>query len=279
MFFDPVDDILKTHEAAREQDPVDFPAQDRAHLADHLRDLVDHGIPDERCFSVALFLHPVDHVGVRGTEEAHKTAGTGTEEPGLLQVVRFQVVQDRKHRDAADPGGRERAFPVGAHVAVDHAAAFVCADRNAAVNVRDDEIAVFIAPAHGTRVEFRNGFLVQHMGVRDAVNAADPGQPCIVTVFVHVGRVQRVSVLLKSQGELPGEHDAELGRMFAAADCFYGVVKQLFVDLRHAAGLCAGAAAAADKDVDRSRVHVFLFEHVQDDPVAEGHLVVDVREL
>ena len=60
---------------------------------------------------------------------------------------------------------RKRPFPIGAQIAVDHAAMLMRADRDPAVNVRDDEIAVFITLSVSLRMKCRNCFLIQHMGI------------------------------------------------------------------------------------------------------------------
>ena len=64
-----------------------------------------------------------------------------------------------------------------------------------------------------------------------------------------------------------------------AADCCLGIVIQLLVDDRHAAGLRACAAAAADKHVDIGRVYSFLLQHIQDHLVPERHLAVHMGKL
>ena len=79
--------------------------------------------------------------------------------------------------------------------------------------------------------------------------------------------------------EPPGQHDAQLGSVLAAADGRFGIVVELLVDDRHAAGLGAGTAAAAYENIDLRRIHAFLLQHIEDHLVPEGHLGIDMGEL
>ena len=79
--------------------------------------------------------------------------------------------------------------------------------------------------------------------------------------------------------ELPGQHNAQLGGVLAAADRRFGIIVQLLVDDGDAAGLRARAAAAADEHVDFGGIHILLLQHIQDDLVAEGNLAVDMGKL
>ena len=189
------------------------------------------------------------------------------------------VVEQRQDGNAADARRRERAFAVRAHVAVDHAAVVMRADGDAAVDMGHDEIAVFIASAELVRMEFRDGLLVEHVGMGVAIDAFDARQTCVITVFIDVCRIQRIGVSAEFLREFPRQHDAELRGMLAAADGRHRVVVKPFVNGRHAAWLRIGAAAAADEYVDVRRRDAVVFQHVHDDIVAERHLVVHVGEL
>ena len=162
----------------------------------------------------------------------------------------LQVVEQRKHRHIADAGRGEGPFPVGPHVAVNHLSVFVRADRHAAVDMGDDKAAVLIALPHGFGMGFRHRLLVQHMGVAVAENAADTGQPRVIAILVHVGRIQGIGGTRIIPDEPPGQQDAELGRVLAAADRGKRIVVKFLVNNRYAAGLGAGAAAAPHDHVD-----------------------------
>ena len=124
-----------------------------------------------------------------------------------------------------------------------------------------------------------NGLGIQHMGVGCAVEAADTGEARVVAVFIHVGRIQCIGRLMIVLRKPPGQHDAQLCGVFAAADSGFGIVIKLLVDDRDAAGLGAGAAAAADKHIDIGGVYPFFLQHIQDHLVTERHLAVHVGEL
>ena len=110
-----------------------------------------------------------------------------------------------------------------------------------------------------------------------AVDAADAGQAGEVAEFVHICGVERkcgAAVLLR---ERPGKHHAEFRGMLGASHRRHGVIIELAVDARHAAGLRMRATAAPGERINRRRVDAFLSQHVQDDVLPERLLVVDVR--
>ena len=220
----------------------------------------------------------MNFVRIGGAEIFDKAAGAGAFEAHFLDRVSLKVVEKLQYRDRADSGRRVGAFAVRTHISVDHAAVVVGAHGDAAVDVGDDVIAVLIAHAVLLRVGFRDRFLVQHVRVGDAVDALDAREPRVVTVLVDVGRVERVGRLVVLLREGPGDHDAKLGRVLGAADSGDRVVEEFLIDSRESARLRAGASAAADEGVDRVRVDMLFFQHVEDDGAAEVQLLVDVAK-
>ena len=75
-FPDALGDIVKAHQAAGQHDSVHLAAEHRAHLADALADLVNHGIPDQRRLFVSLLDQRVDRVRIGSAKEADKPAGS-----------------------------------------------------------------------------------------------------------------------------------------------------------------------------------------------------------
>ena len=276
---DPLLDVGEAQQPAREEDSVHLPAEDRAHLADHLADLVDHRVPDERRLAVPLFDERVYRVGVGRAEEVDESAGARAPQADLRDGMRLDVVEELQDRHRADARRSERALSVRAHVAVHHPPAFVGGHGDASVYVRDDEVAVLVLPAHLRRMELRHGLLVEDVRMGDAVYALDAGEARVVAVFVDVRRIQRVRRLRVFLRELPREHHAELRRMLRAAYRRDRVVVQLFAHVRETARLRAGAPAASDERVDRGRIDSLVPEHVEYHALAERHLVVHVREL
>ena len=193
--------------------------------------------------------------------------------------VRFDVVEELQHRHGADARRGERAFAVRAHVAVDHASVVVRRDGYAAVDVRDDEVAVLVFATEFGGVELGDGLLVQDVRVRDAVDALDAGEASELAVFVDVRGVEGERGTRVRLREAPREHDAEAGRMLRTADSGDGVVEELLVDAHEPAVLRACAAAAPDERVDGLGCDALVLQHRQDDVAAEGHLVVHVRKL
>ena len=66
--------------------------------------------------------------------------------------------------------------------------------------------------------------------------------------------------------------------MLGSAHCRNCIVKELLVDFRETAGLCACTSASSDEDVDLMRIHLLLREHLQDDITAERKLIIYMRE-
>ena len=115
--------------------------------------------------------------------------------------------------------------------------------------------------------------------MRNAVEAADTRQARVIAEFIHIGWIQRISRAVIGFGKPPGQHNPQFGGVLAAADGRLRVFIQFPVDFRHAARLCARAAAAAHEYVNISRINALLGQHVQDNLVPERHLVIDVRIL
>ena len=99
----------------------------------------------------------------------------------------------------------------------------------------NNKIIILIAAAQRIRMVFRDRLLVQNMRVGSAVYAFDTGQPCIVTVFIHIRRIERIGRFSELLREFPGKHDAELGRVVTASYGSLCIIVKLLVDRDHAA--------------------------------------------
>ena len=73
------------------------------------------------------------------------------------------------------------------------------------------------------------------------------------------------------------DHDAEFGGVFTSADTVAGVFIEFFRDLHDAGFTGTSAAAAADKDIDVIKRIAVLFQDIENDLFAEGHLAIDMR--
>ena len=215
-------------------------------------------------------------VGIGSAEKIDETARPRAPETNVSDGVRLDVVEQLEDWHRTDARRRKRALAVCAHIAVDHLSSLVRRHRDAAVYVRDDEVAFLVLATHFRGVELSYRLLVEDVRVRDAVDTLDAGKPRQVAVFVDVRGIEgerRLRVFLRKN---PGEHDAELRRMLGTADRRNSVVVELLVDRRDAAGLRAGAAAAPDKCIDRPRADTLCGEHVKDNALAKRHLVIHV---
>ena len=227
--------------------------------------------------------NPPDHVqrriGVGRAEEIDESAGTRAVAAQVIGGMRLKVVEHRQDRQRSDAGGGVRAVPVRAHVAVHRPAVFVGGHRDAAVDVRDDEVAVLVPAADLLGVELGHGLLVQAVRVRKAVHPLDAREPRVVVELVHGRGIEREGGLPELLRELPREHHPELGGVLRTVKALDGVVIDILVNVYDAARLGVRAAAAADERVDRMGIHALRLEHVEDHFAPEGHLVVDVRKL
>ena len=141
-----------------------------------------------------------------------------TKPPARDDGVRLDVVKKLENRNRADASRRERALAVGTHVAVDHLTALVRRHRDAAVYVRDDEVAFLVLATHFRGVELSYRLLVEDVRVRYAVDALDAGETRVVAVFVDICWIEGERRLLVFLGKGPGEHDAEFRGMLGTAD-------------------------------------------------------------
>ena len=225
MLADHFKNVGEAHQAAGEENRIDLAAQHCRHLANLLADLIDHRAPDEGGLGVTGLHLGVDDIGIRRAEEADEPSGARTHEAHVLRgMAGVDVVEQRQHGNAPYARRGEGALAIGPHVAIDHAAAAVGADGDAAVDVRDDEVAVLIAAAQLLGVEGGDGLLVEDVRVRDAIDAAYAGEARLVLVFIDVGRVEGVCLAVEFLSQRPCEHDAKLGGMLATADRRHGVV-------------------------------------------------------
>ena len=124
-------------------------------------------------------------------------------------------------------------------------------DRDAAVDMRHDEIAVLVTTAELCRMELGDGLLVEDVRMASPVDALDAGETGKFAILVHVRRVEREGRLFPLSGKLPREHHTEFGRMFRPADTGDRIVIELSVDDGKAARLGTGAAAASDEGIHR----------------------------
>ena len=272
-------EIVKAHEAAGEENGVHVTGENGAHGTDALADLINHGVPDEDSLRISLVDQGMDGIRIRGAEEGDEAAGAGAHAPDIVERMGLQIIQELQDGDAADARRSKGAIAIGPHGAVDHAAMVMGADGDAAIDMGDDKITILIVLAQGLRVGLGDGLGIENVGMGRAIEAADAGEAGIITILIHIGGIEGVGGAMVGEGELPGEHDAQLGGVLAATDGSDGILIELPVDGCDAGGLGAGAAAATDEDIDLHRVEMLLGEEIQDYLIAEGNLVIDMGIL
>ena len=168
----------------------------------------------------------------------------------------------------------EAALAVQDVVHVNDLAHAVRAHRHAAAHVDDDQVQRIVGGAVLLGVAAGHRLLVQRVEdaaprqLRHAGNAGHVGQ------LVHHHRVNDVAGLADGVADLPRQDAAQVGGMLAL-DALFQVGQQLVADGVGAAGDGLEQAAAADDDVQRVDVAVFLLQKVQDDLLAEILLVDD----
>ncbi len=191
----------------------------------------------------------------------------------------FNIVKKCQYRHRSDSCRCKSTLAVGTHVTVDHLTVVVRTDGDAAIDMGDNEVAVFVLLTHHFfRMILSDCLLVQNVGVGYTVDALDTGESCIFTVLIYVGRIQCECRLVELLSELPCEHDTELGRVLTAAYCSDCIVIELLVDLRDTARLCVRGTATADEYIDLFRLISLVLQHVEDNAVTERHLVIYVRK-
>ena len=114
----------------------------------------------------------------------------------------------------------------------------------------DDEGALLIASSHLGCVDPGDALLVQHMGLGAPVDALEPGDAGRRSQLVDIRRVHRVHRLPIPLAEVVGHHDAELGRMVAAANVVHGVLDEPLVDDHDTFALAVCTSSASDEDID-----------------------------
>ena len=117
------------------------------------------------------------------------------------------------------------------------------------------------------------------MGLGIAVQTLNAGKPCQILQFIDIGRIHRVGFLATFLCQIVGQHDTQLGRMFAAALFISGIFIELFVDLHDARSNRHRRSASSDKDIDLRQVQILFFQEIQNDLLSKRDLTIDMRIL
>ena len=177
----------------------------------------------------------------------------------------------------AGPFGREGAFAVERVVGVDGAAVLVGRDGNAAAEMADDEVEVFISLPYLLREAVGDGPLVQGVPDADARHdgrTADTGQRRQLVHHARVGDEAAAVGYLACY--LIGDETPQVAGVLV--DGVLHVVEHAAVDFIHAAGHGLGEPAAADDGVE-IEVDVHAFKLVEHQLLAETVLAGDGFKL
>lgn len=177
-------------------------------------------------------------------------------------------------RQGAGTLGRQRPVAVECVVRVDHPAAAVGADRDAAAHVRDDEVRILITEPRFFAVQTRRGFLVEGMEDRAAGTFRQTADAGHVLHFVHHDGIGDVGLDTRHACDFVGDQTAEVRSVLHLS--VDEVVAHGVVHFVNACGDGLDQSAAADDGRQLADVESLFGERFEDDLAAPRQLVGDV---